>query len=376
MDLIPVMKPYLGDKEIAAAAAAISSGWVAQGPRVAEFEARFAEHVGAAAAVAVSSCTTGLHLLLHAHGIGAGDEVVVPSLSFIASSNAPRYVGARPVFADVERTTLNMTAASIEAVLTPHTSAVIAVHQIGMPLDLDPIRKLCDARDVLLIEDAACAIGSTYKGTLVGSGPNDAAFSFHPRKVLTTGEGGMITTNDPAFATRLRRLRQHAMSVSAHERHEADAPVIEAYPELGFNFRMTDIQAAIGLVQLAKLEAMVERRRELATAYTERLAAIAGLEVLRDPEYGTTNYQSYSVIIDDPYPLSRDELMTALHNEGIATRRGVMASHREPTFADDAHPVLPVTDYLADHTMILPLYHEMTESDVDRVVAAVATAAV
>ena len=252
---IPVMRPWLGPEEAAAAAAAVTSGWVAQGPRVAEFEEAFAAAVGAGHAVAVSSCTTALHLALVVTSVGPGDEVVVPSLSFIATANAVRYVGAQPVFADVDLNTQNLTPATVAPHLTDRTRAVILVDQAGVPADLDGMRALCEPRGITVIEDAACAAGSVYRGRPVGAGAEIAAFSFHPRKLLTTGEGGMLVTPDAEVATRLRRLREHGMDVSAAQRHASRQPVIEHYLETGFNYRMTDVQAAIGLVQLGKLDA-------------------------------------------------------------------------------------------------------------------------
>ena len=375
MDLIPVMRPWMGDEEIAAAAAAIKSGWVAQGPRVAQFEEALAAYVGAGQGVAVSSCTTGLHLALHALGVGAGDEVVVPSLSFIATANAPRYVGATPVFADVDRVTQNLTADSISQVLTRATKAVIVVHQIGMPADLDPIQRLCSDKGVALIEDAACAIGSEYQGARIGCHSEIVVFSFHPRKILTTGEGGMITTSNSDLADRLRKLRQHGMSASAFDRHEESSIVIEEYGEMGFNFRMTDIQAAVGIAQLDKLPTMIARRRELAGVYRDALAGIQGLKLPGDPGYGTTNYQSYSVLMSEEFPISRNDLMAYLLSQGISTRRGVMAAHREPAFAHHPHRPLPVTEELTDSSVILPLYHDMSAEDVIRVTDSVRAAA-
>src|SRR4051812_40292474 len=216
---IPVMKPWLGDEEAAAAAEAVTSGWVAQGPRVRAFELEFARRVGAPEGVAVSNCTTGLHLALHLLGVGAGDEVVVPSFSFIATANAARYVGATPVFADVDPVTGNVTAATVEAALTERTRAVIVVHQGGMPADTRPIYDVLAPRGIPVVEDAACAIGTTLYGRPVGATADVAVFSFHPRKIVTTGEGGMLVMQDPALATRARRLREHGMSVSAAERH-------------------------------------------------------------------------------------------------------------------------------------------------------------
>ncbi|HWS47025.1 MAG TPA: aminotransferase class I/II-fold pyridoxal phosphate-dependent enzyme [Acidimicrobiia bacterium] len=233
--MIPVMKPFFGPEEGAAAAEAVASGWVAQGPRVAEFETAVAAKVGARHGVAVSSCTTGLHLALVVLGIGPGDEVVVPSLSFIATANVVRYMGATPVFADVDLLTGNLTAASVAEAVTPRTRAVILVHQGGLPADVRSVRGECDARGIALVEDAACAIGAYLGSEPVGSHSDLVVFSFHPRKVITTGEGGMVMTGRDDWANRLRRLREHGMSVSAAERHASTAPVIERYLEVGFS---------------------------------------------------------------------------------------------------------------------------------------------
>jgi perosamine synthetase len=288
---IPVMRPWLGPEEAAAAAAAVTSGWVAQGPRVAEFEEAFAAAVGVDHAVAVSSCTTALHLALVVTSVGPGDEVIVPSLSFIATANAVRYVGAQPVFADVDAETQNLTPATVGPHLTDRTRAVILVDQAGVPADLDAMRALCEPRGITVIEDAACAAGSVYRGRPVGAGAELAAFSFHPRKLLTTGEGGMLVTPYADVAARLRRLREHGMDFSAAQRHASRQPVIERYLETGFNYRMTDVQAAIGLVQLGKLPTMVARRRQLAERYQRQLSTVPGVRMITDPDYGTTNYQ-------------------------------------------------------------------------------------
>jgi perosamine synthetase len=365
------MRPWLGEEEAAAAAAAIASGWVAQGPRVAEFEQAFAAMTGAAHAVAVSSCTTALHLALIAAGIGAGDEVIVPSLSFIATTNAVRYVGARPVFADVDLATQNLTPATVESRLTGQTRAVIVVDQAGVPADLDAIRALCDPRGIIVIEDAACAAGSVYRGRPAGATAAFATYSFHPRKLVTTGEGGMITTGDGAAAARIRRLREHGMDVSAADRHRSRQPVVERYTEVGFNFRMTDVQAAIGLVQLRKLDEMVVRRRELAERYRQLLPAVPGLRVIADPPYGTTNYQSFWILLPEGAPVSRDEMLRRLADAGVSARRGIMAAHREPAYQDYSSEALPVTERLTAHSLILPLFHDMTEAQQDTVVRAV-----
>jgi perosamine synthetase len=368
MSRIPVMIPWFGEAEADAVAETVRSGWVAQGPRVAAFEATFGRRVSAKDAVAVSNCTTGLHLSLVLAGVGRGDEVIVPSLSFIATANVVRYQGATPVFADVELATQNLTPETIEAVLTPATRAVIAVHQGGAPLDLDPLRAYCSERNLILIEDAACAVGSTYRGRPIGEGARYAAFSFHPRKLLTTGEGGMLVTDDVEVAARGRRLREHGMDLSAAARHGSNRVLTESYTEVGFNYRMTDIQAALGLVQLDRLDLMISRRRELAARYQAALADLPGLVTATDPEYGTSNFQSFWVLLPDDFPIGRDELLQVLLDHDISARRGIMAAHREPAYAGNRHIPLPVSERLTTRSVILPLYHQLSTDDQDRVI--------
>ncbi len=368
-DRIPVMIPWLGEEEAKAASDAVLSGWVAQGPRVAAFERAFAERVGAEHGIAVSSCTTALHLSLVALGLGPGDEVVVPSLSFIATANAVRYVGAEPVVADVDPATGNLTVTTVDAVRTPRTKAVLAVHQGGVPADAHSLRAACADWDLPLVEDAACAIGSTVGGKPVGQGALIAAWSFHPRKLVTTGEGGMITTDDAEWAARLRRLREHGMNASAAERHSSSKPVLESYLEVGYNYRMTDVQAAIGLVQLDKLDAMIARRRELAARYDVLLRDVPGLTPVRDPEHGQSNFQSYWVLLDEDFPVGRDDLLAALAEAGVSARRGIMASHLEPAYEGHPSAPLPVTERISRDSLILPLFHTLTEAQQDRVVA-------
>jgi dTDP-4-amino-4,6-dideoxygalactose transaminase len=374
--MIPVIRPLLGAEEAAAAAEAVASGWVAQGPRVAEFEAAFAEATGSGHAVAVSSCTAGLHLAMIAAGVRAGDEVVVPSLSFIATANAARYVGAEAVFADVDPATLNLTPATVEPLLTERTRAVILVDQAGVPADLDAMRALCDPRGITVVEDAACAAGATYRGRPAGARASLAAFSFHPRKLLTTGEGGMIITPDPDLAARLRRLREHGMDASAAARHAAHQPVIEHYLEVGYNYRMTDVQAAIGLVQLRRLGDIVTRRRQLAQRYQRLLGQIPGLAMIADPDYGTTNFQSFWVVLPDEFAVTRNELLQRLADAGVSARRGIMAAHLEPAYADRGHGLhLPVTERLSSSSLILPLFHQLTQDEQDQVISVVFDAA-
>jgi perosamine synthetase len=361
---IPVARPSIGEEEEQAVVAALRSGWVSQGPKVAEFERRFAEYVGARNAVAVSSCTTALHLALIAAGVRPGDEVICPSLSFIATANAIVYAGATPVFADVDPATYNIDPDAVERAITPRTRAILLVHQVGLPAALDEIREIATRRGLVFVEDAACAIGAEYHGERIGR-PHAAiaCFSFHPRKVLTTGEGGMITTVDDAAAARLRRLRQHGMSVSDLARHGSSKIMSESYDEVGYNYRMTDMQAALGMVQLRRLDEMLAKRRKLARRYTERLASVSWLVPPQEPSGLKHNYQSYMMRLTSDAPVSRDELMQRMLDRGVSTRRGIMAIHREAPYRGAWDKLLPVTNMLTDSGIILPLFHEMTDDE-------------
>ena len=359
---VPITKPALTEEEARAPYESIKSGWVTQGPKVAEFEKAVATYVGAKHGVATTSCTTGLHLALATIGVGPGDEVIVPSFTFIASANAILYTGATVVFCEIDPNTFNADPADIEKRITKKTKAIMPVDQIGLGCDIDAINDIAKRHDIDVVEDAAPTIGGTYKGRRVGSNAHQTVFSFHPRKVITTGEGGMITTDDDALADKARKLRAHAMSVSDLDRHKADRPILEEYHELGFNYRMTDIQASIGLIQIRRLDDLLKIRVAKADRYGRELSDLKKLRTPYTPPYATHTYQSYCLDLDRS--VDRDDLMARLLRRGVATRRGVMASHLEKVYRDRVGTVsLPITEEKARSTMLIPLFATMTDDE-------------
>lgn len=368
---VPIVRPDLGAAEAEAAARVVRSGWVTQGPEVAAFEQEFAAAVGAPHAVAVSNGTVALELALRCLGVGAGDEVATVSHSFIATANAVVTVGATPVFVDVEPDTFGMDPRRLAEALGPRTKAILCVHQIGMPCDIAGILAVARARSLPVVEDAACAIGSE-----IGVGASSraferigkphgviATFSFHPRKVVTTGDGGMLTTADPALAARFRLLRQHAMSVGDTVRHHADRIVFESFAEPAFNFRMTDIQAAVGRPQLARLARSIAERRRLADGYAVALRDNAVLAPPVERPDARSNWQSYPACIRDGAARSQVEILQFFLDRGIAAKRGVANAHQQPAYAGRPHAPLPVSERLQDHTILLPLFHGMTAAE-------------
>jgi len=380
--MLPIAKPTIGDAELEAVRRPLGSGWLTQGPEVAAFEREFAEFVGAAHACAVSNCTTALHLALRAAGVGAGDEVITVSHSFIATANAIRYCGAVPVFVDVRPDTYNIDPTKIAGAISSRTRAILVVHQLGMPCELDTILPLARRHGLVVIEDAACAAGSEvlWQGNWerIGGPHGDiACFSFHPRKVMTTGDGGMLTTSNPEFDRQFRMWRQHSMSVPDTTRHASRKVVFEEYNELGFNYRLTDLQAAIGRVQLQRLPDLVARRRELACRYHELLASIPDLQLPVEPEWARSNWQSYCVRL--PAGCDQARVMQTMLDEGISTRRGVMSTHREPAYQREAwraehRNALITSEEISDDGLILPLFDQMTDQDQVRVATVLAHA--
>jgi dTDP-4-amino-4,6-dideoxygalactose transaminase len=363
-----MVRPDLGAEEAEAAARVVRSGWVLQGPEVAAFENELAAAVGAAHAVAVSSGTTALELALRVLDVGAGDEVVTVSHSFIATANAVPAVGAHPVFVDVEEDTLGMDPARLAAVVGPRTRAVICVHQLGLACDIGGV--LAAAGTVPVIEDAACALGtdilSQQRWQRIGR-PHGmlATFSFHPRKVITTGDGGMITTAHAGLAERLRRLRNHGMSVDPRRR-DRDPTVAESFLEPAYNARLTDLAAAVGRPQLARLDRSLADRHRLAAAFSAALADHPILDPPAPRAETRPNWQSYPAFIRRGSPLDANAVLRFLAHRGIACRRGVSNAHQEPAYAGRDNwsgGPLPVSERLRERTVLLPLFHGMTAEE-------------
>jgi dTDP-4-amino-4,6-dideoxygalactose transaminase len=372
--VIPIAKPLLGAAEADAARDAVLSGRLTQGPEVTAFEQEFAQAVGADHACAVANCTTALHLALLAVGVRPGDEVITVSHSFIATTSAIRYCGAVPIFVDVTPDTFNLDPSGLAVAITRRTRAILCVHQMGMPCDLRPILAFACARRLAVIEDAASAVGAEIRlnetWERIGRPHGDiACFSFHPEQVITTGDGGMLTTSNRNFDRLFRLWRQHGMSVPEPVRSGAAIVMFEDYPVLGYNYRMTEMQGAIGRIQLRRLSALIARRRALAERYHRLLDQVADLRPPSEPAWARSNWQRYCVRL--PTGVAQRTVMQSMLESGVATRRGVMCAHLEPACANlPRRQPLTVSEQAQTECLLLPLFPQMTDLEQDHAVVA------
>ena len=364
--MIPISLPATGEEEWQACREPLMSGWLTQGPKVAEFERAFAERHRVGHALATTSCTTALHLILAGMGIGPGDEVIVPAFTWVATANVVLYCGATPILADVDPETYNLDPADVARRVTERTRAVIAVHLFGLCADIEAIRAVLPP-GVRIVEDAACAAGAAFRGAPAGGLGDAAAFSFHPRKSVTTGEGGMVTTNDPELAEMMARMRNHGASVSEEQRHAGPRPyLLPDFNLLGFNYRMTDLQGAVGLVQLDKLDRFIAERQVQAGRYRDGLQRLGWL---RMPRFGDGDHawQAFVTYVDpETAPLPRNALMERLQAAGISTRPGTHAVHMLGYYRDrfglspDDFPCARDCDA---NTMAIPLHNRLSQED-------------
>ena len=383
---IPIARPTTTGEEAALMQQALESGWVSMGPLTQQFEQAIAEYTGAKYAIAVNSCTSAIHVAMLAYGIGAGDDVICPSYSFIASANGVRHSGAEPRFADIDPATLNICPVATEALIQSDYNAdgihkrtgnklkaIMVVHQIGIPADIDAFAALAKKYNMVLLEDNACGLGSTYKGKPLGVHHTNM-LSFHPRKVITSGEGGMLLTNDERIAEKSRVLRAHGMSISDLARHNATSTTYESYEVVGYNYRLTDLQSAVGIHQMKRLEEFIARRIEIAERYNAAFSKLEGLSIINPPTYVTHwNYQSYPLRIDGADAETRNRFMQLLDDAGIATRRGIPPIHQEPVYEQGL--TLPHTEAVSQSSMMLPIFPARKDEEVAYIIEQVGQAA-
>lgn len=366
---VPLTRPFFDNREEKAVCRVLQSGWHTQGPAVAQLEQQVASLVHAKYAIAVSNCSIALYLSLLIAQVGKGDEVLVPSFTFIACACAISETGATPVFVEVNEQTFNIDPDDLEKKITSKTKAILAVDQVGLPCDLDKIRKIAKRNKLFLVEDAACAFGSYYKKEPIGGLSETTCFSFHARKIISSGEGGMITTQNGEIAEKARMLRSYGATIADHTRHTSKKIMTESYEMVSLNYRLTDIQAAILIEQMKKLPTILKKRSLLARRYNKKLFHIRSIRTPFIPDNVTPNWQSYIITLLPDAPLSQEEIMQHLLNHRIATRRGVMACHIEPVYKKQMPGVsLPVTEMLAARTITLPLFPDMTIEQQDYVI--------
>jgi perosamine synthetase len=380
---IPIAKPYFTGEEVELVAQVLKSGWVCQGPMVAKFEEMIAKYTGAKYAVATTSCTTALHVTMLIEGIGAGHDVLCPSYSFIATANGIRYSGAQPCFVDIDPLTLNIDPIACEEFIEANYTkemrnretgnllkGILIVHQLGIAADIDAFDQIAKRHGLILMEDSACALGSTYKGKPIGSSGNVNTLSFHPRKVISCGEGGMVLTKDQSLADMARVYRAHGASTSDFARHKAGSLAHESYNVVGYNYRMTDIQAAIGIKQMDLLDALTQKRIQIATRYNDAFSKLAELEIINPPTYVTRwNYQSYPLRLAKGGSTERNALLQALQEKGVSTRRGIPPIHKEPVYECGVH--LPNTESVSERSLFLPIFPQLTDDEVDHIIDSV-----
>jgi dTDP-4-amino-4,6-dideoxygalactose transaminase len=367
---VPFMKPLLGEEEWYAMKDVILGGWVSQGPKVQEFEQVLANFLGVKHVIAMNACTSAMHIGMKIAGVQYGDDVIAANFTCMANVNAIKMAGANPIFVDVDPKTYNIDPSKIEAAITPKTKLVLNIDQIGLPNDIDELQRICDKHNLILLDDAATAFGAKYKGEFLGKKALLTTFSFHPRKMITTGEGGALATNDDKIAENARILRATGASVSDLERHKAKGMILQKYYDSGYNYRMTDMQAAMGIAQMDRIDYIISERAKQAAYYNEKLGSIPGIQIPFVPEYATPAWSSYCLKLTDDAKLTVEEIITKMTENNISVRYGIQPLHQEPffdamNFKDDD---FPVSCHLAKNTFFIPIFPGLTEKEQNYVV--------